>query len=125
MKTKIHKYGFVMLMALMMVGCAAYRTNSDISFDSINMGTPKEEIIITKGTIENRKCKEIGEIEAKVKKLTVFHHDPTEAQVNVVLSEKAKKLGADAVIHVTYKSGIGLFSWGVITARGIAVKFVE
>jgi uncharacterized protein YbjQ (UPF0145 family) len=55
----------------------------------------------------------------------VYHPDPTEEQANVVLSEKAKRIGADAVINVTYESKKSYTSWGVITARGIAVKFVE
>lgn len=125
MKTKIHKYGFVTLIVLMMAGCAPYRTNSSILFDSIKIDVPKTVVIITRGTIGHRKYKEIGEIEAKVKKSMPYHPDPTEEQANVVLSEKAKKLGADAVIYVTYESGTSYTSWGVIKARGIAVKFVE
>lgn len=69
MKAKIYKYGFVTLMALMMAGCATYRTNSDISFDSTIIDAPKTVVIITIGTIGHRKYKEIGEIEAKVKKI--------------------------------------------------------
>jgi len=125
MKAKIYKYGFVTLMVLMIAGCATYRTNSDISFDSTKIDAPKTVVIITIGTIGHRKYKEIGEIEAKVKKSMVYHPDPTEEQANVVLSEKAKRLGADAVINVTYESRKSYTSWGVITARGIAVKFVE
>ena len=125
MKAKIYKYGFVTLMVLMMAGCATYRTNSDISFDSTIINAPKTVVIITIGTIGHRKYKEIGEIEAQVKKSMAYHPDPTEEQANVVLSEKAKRLGADAVINVTYESKKSYTSWGVITARGIAVKFVE
>lgn len=125
MKAKIYKYGFVTLMVLMMAGCATYRTNSNISFDSTKIDVPKTVVIITTGTIGHRQYKEIGEIEAKVKKSMVYNPDPTEEQANVVLSEKAKRLGADAVINVTYESKKSFTSWGVITARGIAVKFVE
>jgi len=125
MKAKIYKYGFVTLMVLMMAGCAPYKTNSDISFDSTKIDAPGTLVIITTGTIGHRKYQEIGEIEAKVKKSMAYHPDPTEEQANVVLSEKAKRLGADAVINVTYESKKSYTSWGVITARGIAVKFVE
>jgi len=125
MKAKIYKYRFATLMVLMMAGCAPYKTNSDISFDSTKIDAPKTLVIITIGTIGNRKYQEIGEIEAKVKKSMAYHPDPTEGQANVVLSEKAKRLGADAVINVTYESKKSYTSWGVITARGIAVKFVE
>ena len=125
MKAKIYKYGFVTLVVLMMAGCAPYSTNSNISFESTIIDAPKTVVIITGGTIGHRKYKEIGEIEAKVKKSMAYHPDPTEEQANVVLSEKAKRLGADAVINVTYESKKSYTSWGVITARGIAVKFVE
>ena len=125
MKAKIYKYGFATLVVLIMAGCAPYKTNSDISFDSTIIEAPKTLVIITRGTIGHRKYLEIGEIEAKVKKSKPYHPDPTEEQANVVLSEKAKRLGADAVINVTYESKKSYTSWGVITARGIAVKFVE
>ena len=125
MKTKIYKYGFVTLVVLMMAGCAPYSTNSNISFESTIIDAPKTVVIITRGTIGHRKYKEIGEIEAKVKKSMAYHPDPTEEQANVVLSEKAKRLGADAVINVTYEIKKSYTSWGVITASGIAVKFVE
>ena len=116
---------FVMLMVFMMAGCAPYSTNSDITFESTVLDAPKTAIIITSGTIGNIKYEEIGEIEAKVKKSKPYYPNPTEEQANVVLSEKAKMLGADAVINVTYDIKRGYTSWGVITARGIAVKFVE
>jgi uncharacterized protein YbjQ (UPF0145 family) len=32
-------------------------------------------------------------------------------------------LGADAVINIKYKSGVGLTTWGYIDANGVAVKF--
>lgn len=125
MKAKIYKYGFVTLIILLVAGCAPYSTNSNISFESTIIDAPKNAIIITSGTIGHIKYEEIGEIEAKVKKSKPYYPNPTEEQANVVLSEKAKMLGADAVINVTYESKQSYTSWGVITARGIAVKFVE
>ena len=125
MKAKFYKNGFVTLLVFMMVGCAPYSTNSNISFESTIIDAPKTAVIITSGTIGNIKYEEIGEIEAKVKKSKPYYPDPTDEQANVVLSEKAKMLGADAVINVTYESKQSYTSWGVITAKGIAVKFVE
>jgi hypothetical protein len=125
MKSILYKYGFATLLVFMIAGCAPYSTNSDISFESTVIDAPKTVVIITRGTIGHIKYEEIGEIEAKVKKSKPYHPNPTEEQVNVVLSEKAKRLGADAVINVTYESKRGYTSWGVITARGIAVRFVE
>ena len=125
MKAKLYKYGFVMLIILLIAGCAPYSTNSNITFESTAIDAPNTEIIITRGTIGHIKYKEIGVIEAKVKKSKPYYPNPTEEQANVVLSEKAKKLGADAVIKVTYESKQSYTSWGVITVKGIAVKFVD
>lgn len=60
-----------------------------------------------------------------MKKLTLFHKDPTKEQANEDLIEKARLLSADAVINVTYKSGVGFTTWGYINAKGTAVKFDE
>ena len=46
-------------------------------------------------------------------------------QANEALIEKARIIGADAVIKVTYESGIGFTTWGYIDAKGVGVKFSE
>ncbi|WP_088279877.1 heavy metal-binding domain-containing protein [Ideonella sp. A 288] len=71
--------------------------------------------------LPGRKCTEIGPIEVSVKKLTIFHQDPTKEQANLALIEKARALGADAVIRVTCEIGIGFTTWGYIDAKGTAV----
>lgn len=53
---------------------------------------------------------------------TPFNKRPTEADVDVKLRAKAAKMGADAVIGVTYKPGIIPSSWRGMTAKGTAVK---
>lgn len=107
-------------------GCASYRISSNIKNDSIkeksiNKITP---VLITEGT-PKRKFKEISPIEISIKKLTIFHQDPTKEQANQALIEKAREIGADAVINVKYKSGIGFTTWGYIDANGTGVKFVN
>jgi uncharacterized protein YbjQ (UPF0145 family) len=81
--------------------------------------------LIAEDSLLSRKYKEIGPIEVSVKKLTIFHSDPTKEQANEALAEKARVIGADAVINVTYQSGIGLMTWGYIDAKGIGVKFAD
>ena len=105
-------------------GCASYRISSNVSIDptkeiNTNKNTP---ILITEGT-PKRKFKEISPIEVSIKKLTIFHQDPTKEQANQALIEKAREIGADAVINVKYKSGIGFTTWGYIDANGTGVKF--
>ena len=82
-------------------------------------------IIISEGSLSERRPQSLGVIEVSVKKLTVFHADPTKEQANEALIEKAKLLGADAVINVTYSSGVGFTTWGYMDAKGKAVRFTK
>lgn len=113
------------IVAVTTTGCASYRTDSNISSNSVSPAKPSTKILISEGVIPNKKYAEIGSIEVSVKKLTVFHNDPTKEQANEALIEKAIAIGADAVINVTYKTGIGLTTWGYIDANGTGVKFSE
>ncbi len=72
----------------------------------------------------SRKYAEIGLIEVSVKKLTAFHKDPTKAQADEALVEKAQSMGADAVINIKCSTGIGFATWGYIDAKGMGVKFI-
>lgn len=124
-------------------GCASYRVDSNIpvatSADAAAGGTADvavkaaesaaarkaalNRVLISEGTLSDQKYKEIGLIEVSVKKLTVFHKDPTKEQADDALREKAVAIGADAVLNVTYKSGIGFTTWGYMDAEGTGVKF--
>lgn len=106
-------------------GCASYRTSSNIDSDAPPAAAPSASVIISEGSLPGRKYREIGPVEVSVKKLTVFHDDPTREQANAALIEKARVIGADAVINVTYKNGIGFTTWGYIDAEGTGVKFTE
>lgn len=118
--------GFLASVAVLLLsGCASYRTNSDVSFKTTNVGTPAQDVIITADSMSDRKYTDLGQVVATVKKLTVFHKNPTEEQANIVLAEKARALGADAVINVDYVRGIISSSWGAIRATGTAVKFTK
>jgi len=105
-------------------GCATYRTDSNISSEPTSSAASKTKVLILEGVPE-KKYKELGPVEVSVKKLTVFHKDPTKEQANEALIEKARIIGADAVINVTYESGIGFTTWGYIDAKGTGVKFGE
>ncbi len=105
-------------------GCATYRTDSNITSEPTSAGSSKANVLILEG-VPDKKYKELGPVEVSVKKLTVFHKDPTKEQANEALIEKARIIGADAVIKVTYESGIGFTTWGYIDAKGTGVKFGE
>ena len=105
-------------------GCASYRTDSNIPTESTPPVASKADVLIMEG-VPDKKYKELGPIEVSVKKLTIFHKDPTKEQANEALIEKARVIGADAVIKVTYESGIGFTTWGYMDAKGIGIKFGE
>ena len=113
--------------ASLTAGCASYRTESNIpaTTTAVQAVNPITTVLISEDSLPNRKYKVLGPIEVSVKKLTVFHKDPTKEMANEALIEKAKAIGADGVIDVTYKSGIGLTTWGYIDASGKGVKLAD
>jgi len=119
-----------MLLAAMIVasfasGCASYRTDSNITAEPAPGASSSTKVLISEDSLPNRKYKALGPIEVSVKKLTLFHKDPTKEQANEALIEKARAIGADAVVNVTYESGVGLTTWGYIDAKGTGVKLAE
>jgi Putative heavy-metal-binding len=66
----------------------------------------------------------VGEVEAKVRKATIFSKEASQEKIYLELWERAEKLGADAVVNANYgNSHVTAFSWGSTTAKGTAVKF--
>jgi hypothetical protein len=78
------------------------------------------DIAIYNADIEQPR-KTLGEITAKVGKGSVFSNAPTIEDVNFKLQEEASKLGANAVINVTYKRGMSLTSYSALKAVGTAI----
>lgn len=110
------------LLVVVLSGCASYRTDSNITVESTPAVNPNANVQIIEG-LPDRKYTEVGPIEVSVKKLTAFHSDPTKEHANAALIERARIIGADAVIRVTYESGIGFTTWGYIDAKGVGVKW--
>ncbi|NJD89374.1 MAG: YbjQ family protein [Betaproteobacteria bacterium] len=108
-------------------GCAAYRVESNIEEKPAPAPATASsaQVLLSESGFPGRKYAEIGPIDVSVKKLTVFHADPTKEQANQALIEKARLLGADAVINVRYESGVGLTTWGYMDAKGTAVRFTK
>lgn len=116
---KIVSLTVVMALGLGLSGCN-YRTESGIE---IPQNVPvKSSVLITEDSLADKNCKTLQPIDVSVKKLTLFHKDPTKEQANYVLSEKAKMLSANVVRNVKYTSGIGMTTWGYIDAQGDASK---
>lgn len=109
-------------------GCASYRVSSNVDAPPPPSAPPAagaaapSAVLVAEDGLPGRRYRVIGPVEVSVKKLTIFHKDPTREQANEALGERARAMGADAVVNVTYKAGIGLTTWGYIDATGTAVK---
>ena len=104
-------------------GCSAYRASSNIDTVGIATSSQKEIVIYTVGTEPNEAYQVTQPINVSVKKLTLFHDDPTKEQANAELEKRALALKCDAVVKVFYKEGVGLTTWGYIDAEGYCAKF--
>ena len=106
-------------------GCASYRVSSNVESTSMPSPSGAVQILLAEDNLPGRNYTEIGPVEVSVKKLTIFHRNPTKERTNEALMEKARALGANAVINIKYKSGIGFTTWGYMDAKGTAVKLAE
>ena len=124
---KVKKSGLLAVVAMVAItsGCASYRTSSNITSGSPPALSANTKVLIAEDSLPGRMYKEIGPIEVSVKKATIFHKDPTKGQANEALTETARVIGADAVINVTYQSGIGMMTWGYMDAKGTGVKLAD
>ena len=76
--------------------------------------------------ITDRPYTVVGEVEAGVRKATVFSKAASQKKIYRELWERARKLGADAVINATYgDSHISAMSWGKTNAKGTAIRFTS
>lgn len=113
-----------------LTGCAPYRTSSNInqlpaSNVRTQIATADADVVVYQGDVPGRKYEKIGYLQVTIKKLTLFHKDPTREQADDALRARAREMGADAVVHATYKSGVGLTTWGYINATGTAIRFID
>jgi uncharacterized protein YbjQ (UPF0145 family) len=76
--------------------------------------------------ITDRPYTVLGEVKAKVRKATVFSKSASQKKIYRELWERARKLGADAVINANYgDSHISAMSWGQTNAKGTAIRFTR
>lgn len=117
-------------LAISLTGCATWSTSTvdgaSTSQKAVAGQTNVNEIQLTESDITDRKYERLGDLTVTVNKTTAFHADPTKEMVNDKLKAEAAKLGADAVIHVTYgNTGVSFFSWGSLEGKGRAIRFTE
>jgi hypothetical protein len=94
--------------------------------DSPTLPAEKEEfgVPVFSYDITDRPYTILGEVKAGVRKATIFSKTPSQGKVYRELWERARKLGADAVIKASYGDPqITALSWGSVPATGLAIKF--
>ena len=104
-------------------GCASYRASSNVETSNFTASSLQSVGIFEAGNKPNDKYTTSQLIKVSVKKLTVFHDDPTKEQANAELQKRAGALDCDAVVNVAYKTGIGFTTWGYIDAQGYCAVF--
>jgi uncharacterized protein YbjQ (UPF0145 family) len=86
----------------------------------------KMDVPVIEGDITDHPYRVVGQIKTNVRKATIFSHASSDDKMKRELWERAKKMGADAVVNAKLgDEHISAMSWGASTARGTAIKFVE
>ena len=124
MNNQLKKLVLVSIITVFASGCAtpSNRVSSSVYEAEIAVDAYTGEVTITEDVIEAGSYEVVGPLTVTLKKLTAFHPNPTKEQVDEALAEKARLLGADTVMGVKYKSGVGFLTWNYMKATGTAVK---
>lgn len=79
---------------------------------------------VFEGDITDRPYEVLGEVEAGVRKATIFSKAASPDKIYRKLWERARKMKADAVINAKFgKSHVTAMSWGKTNATGTAIRF--
>lgn len=105
---------------LSLVGCT---TRSSSKFNGTVNGAPTWEVKLYEGDPPSSNYSSLGKLTGTVKKNFVFFPNPTKKQVDEELIKKARSIGADAVINIEYKGGIGFSTWAYMEGIGTAIKY--
>jgi hypothetical protein len=112
------------LLALALCVAAAQSTTAQTIVAAPPHTSNFDGFIVTEGDISDRPYTELGTVTAKAGKLTWVSRNPDRGDIDSKLRDKARQLGADAVVRVHYAStGASLTSWGGIRGEGVAIKF--
>lgn len=120
MKVRVALAAFAVASLLPVVPAVAKKA---VSYQVVNadVGVP-----VFATDLPDRPYTEVGTVEAKVRKATIFSKEASQEKIYKELWERAEKLGADAVIKASYgNSHVTALSWGSTTATGVAVKFKD
>ena len=115
------RIGTACLALVLASGCASHRISSNVD-EAATGSAANVPVLIAENGLPGRKFTDLGIVHVSIKKLTVFNSNPTKEQAIEALKDKARILGADAVIDVKYDFGVGATTWGYMDATGKAVK---
>ena len=115
------KSSFIVLMLLFLLCSCTNRSKT--KFSGVSNSHPTWDVILSEAITLDKPYHILGDIRATVKKNMLFFPNPTKKQVDEELIRKARIIGADAVIQLNYKGGIGFTTWSYMEATGTAVKF--
>lgn len=116
----------LLLGALSLAGCSTYRVTSNIPAGTVSEQPVSGPVMLLEGEpTGERPFHELGPIEVSVRKGSPFVATPDRNEANRALRQKARDMGAEAVIRIRYESGFDVISWGHIQASGIAIRFTD
>ena len=114
----------LLLFALCAGGCSTYRVSSNVEAVSPAQRTVGA-ILLYQDKQPSRAFETLGPIEVTVNKGSVFTSAPTQVQADAALIQKARDMGAQAVMGIRYESSFNVMSGGYIKANGTGICFTE
>jgi uncharacterized protein YbjQ (UPF0145 family) len=117
---KIHRVTmFAAVVLLVPAGIALAKEAKTYVVVNEDVGVP-----VFANDITDRPYTVVGEVNAGIRKATIFSKEASQAKIYRELWERAEKLGADAVVNAKYgDSHVSAMSWGKTNATGTAIKF--
>ena len=114
---------FLILFLTTFTFCACTTRSSSKFLGEAKSGL-SSKIFLTENDTIPQPFEKLGPIEAVVKKNMLLFPNPKKSQVDQELIQKARMIGADAVIDLDYSGGIGFTTWGYMKAKGTAVRYL-
>ena len=110
---------FALAAAVLLQGCAGAPSGNPLK------DNPHRIVPIHKNGPENVQYKKIETINVTFERATIFDRNPNIEDVNLMLQDEARRLGADAVINVAYEHLMDEQNWSYIKASGEAIAFIR
>ena len=119
-------HAMLLLAALGLAGCSTYRVTSNIPAGNTAHAPVAGPVLLMEGELpDDRAYEELGPIEVTVRKGSPLVEAPGREHADLALTQKARDMGAEAVIRIKYESGFDAMTWGHIEANGIAIRFAD